>query len=1287
MKPKPLKATNLFLPLGTQLQQANFSVGKVLGQGNFTITYMGSDNLLRRPVVIKEFFPQGCDRHILTVQPSNSITSANYQSAKSKFLDEACVISQIQHSGIVKIYTYFEENNTGYIVTEFLRGKTLLKLVAERGFLLEKEALGYIQQVGKALAVAHQANLLHLDISPENIILTDDGRVVLIEFGAAKEYATQLMRTYSVMLLTSEYAALEQYAPYAKRGYYTDIYALSATLYYLLTGKVPISAIERAKGVELIPPHRLNPDVNRGVSDAVMQGMGILVEGHFKSVRDFLNALKEVKPDSSTPTIIVKTEPSNQNAKSEKDKAYQLLKQGEKKFQSSQFEAALQSWEQALTIYRSIQQREKEAVTINAVGIAYHALGNHSKAIQYMQESLAIARETNNLREAAMALYNLSVVYRDIRDYAKAINHSQQGWVIARKINYHQLEAQSLGNLGIIYYFQGDYTQAIEHYLQLLILARNLKECQWEAAVLSGLGITYNSIGDYAKGIEYHYQALVLARERRDRLGEGSALGNLGISYHCISDYTKAIEYQEQSLKIAKEIDDHQVEGNSLGNLASVYSELGDYTRAIDFYEQQLAIARSTQDYRAAEEALGNLGKTHFVLGNYTKANEYAQQAMAVALQIQDYRGVATALNNLGGIAFYEQGGAVKAIEFFHQALIIAQKLPDRRAEQGALGNIGSAYFTLSNYTAAIDYQQQSLAIAQEIQDHEGVAASLASLGVTYSALGDYAKAIDYCQQALKITQEIQHSPRLGEALHNLGTIQFFYGNLEAAARKLREGIQVWEFLRAGLGSNDTYKVSLFERQSNTYGTLQQVLIAQNQPNAALEIAERSRARAFVELLARRLSPHPATQISISPPTIEQIQEIAKVQNATLVEYSIVDVDKLFIWVIKPTGEIAFRQIEIKPLSQQQKQAQGTSTLALENLVFKARKSIGVDEGGRDLGAISKVEAPVTNKSVYPELQQLHEILIKPIAESLPTDPNAHVIFIPQGSLFLVPFPALQNPHTNQFLVEQHTIVTSPSIQVLSLTHQPINLIQKLPLKAEDILVVGNPIMPTVPFSSSPLKPLAGAEGEAKAIASLLKTQPITGAAATKVDIVQKMSKSKLIHLATHGLLDDIKQLGVPGAIALAPSEGDNGFLTTGEILELKLNAFLIVLSCCHTGQGKITGDGVIGLSRSFMTAGVPNLIVSLWSINDRSSALLMIKFYEIFLQKGTSVAIALSQAQRWLLNATTDELLKSMITHFCLDVTHLTPTQKADLEEGLEKWRSPYYWAAFSTIGQGAMA
>ncbi len=434
-------------------------------------------------------------------------------------------------------------------------------------------------------------------------------------------------------------------------------------------------------------------------------------------------------------------------------------------------------------------------------------------------------------------------------------------------------------------------------------------------------------------------------------------------------------------------------------------------------------------------------------------------------------------------------------------------------------------------------------------------------------------------------------------------------------------GIEIWESLRSYLGSQDLLKVAIFETHETTYDTLYQILVEQNQLNTALEMTERARARAFVELLAGKVAADEIPPES-APPNLEQIQQIARTQNSTLVSYSIIEsvVDaegtrqlqdsELYIWVIPPTGNIHFRQLDLKSLD-----------TSLTDLVASSRESIGIRGRGSfefELGE---------GASQRQRLQQLHQLLIQPIADLLPTEPKDRVVFIPQGTLFLAPFPALQDEEGN-YLIEKHTILTAPAIQVLELTRQQRAKVRSA--AAEDILVVGNPTMPrvTTQIGDSPtqLPGLPGAEGEAIAIAQLLNTKAITKEKATETVIKQQLPKAKKVHLATHGLLDDFTGLGVPGAIALTPSNQDDGLLTADEILELNLNADLVVLSACDTGRGRITGDGVIGLSRSLISAGTPSVVVSLWSVPDAPTASLMTEFYRN-LKESSDKAQALRRA------------------------------------------------------------
>ena len=443
----------------------------------------------------------------------------------------------------------------------------------------------------------------------------------------------------------------------------------------------------------------------------------------------------------------------------------------------------------------------------------------------------------------------------------------------------------------------------------------------------------------------------------------------------------------------------------------------------------------------------------------------------------------------------------------------------------------------------------------------------------------------------------------------------------------------------------------------------------------ALLASEIARARAFADLLATQVSPKSTRPITANPPSIEQIQQIAKEQNATLVEYWVVENEsiaqnkqqnqesKIYIWVIHPSGTIDFRSINFDSVDLK------FADKSLNEIVNEARQHMGLSGiGTRGNGVeqpfqagdlvIIKTEHPKWAREVvrvYPEsnfvevrfvnnpeaplrkvsinklerassvkLQKLHELLIEPVTELLPTNPEAHIIFIPHQELFLLPFPALQNQQ-GQYLIDKHTILTSPAIQVLESTHKRR---QQVPGEAQEILVVGNPSPMPKNFTS-----LEGTKKEAEVVAQRLQTQAFIGEEATEKNIRQKLAQAKLIHLATHGQFDSENPL--QGAIALAPSaDGYDGLLTAEKILNLdyllnaELNAELVVLSACNTGRGKISGDGVIGLSRSWMVTGVPSMIVSLWQVPDEEATpLLMEKFYEEYNKENSDKAQALREA------------------------------------------------------------
>jgi CHAT domain-containing protein/tetratricopeptide (TPR) repeat protein len=714
------------------------------------------------------------------------------------------------------------------------------------------------------------------------------------------------------------------------------------------------------------------------------------------------------------------------------------------------------------------------------------------------------------------------------------------------------------------------------------------------------LGNVCNSLGPFDMGIAFHEQSLEIKREIGDRQGEASSLGNLGNAYQSLGQYHRAIEFLEQCLVISREIGYRVGEASSLNNLGNAYDSLGQYHRAIEVYQQSLEIKREIGDRQGEATSLGSLGNAYYFLGQYHRAIEFLGQCLEISGEIGDRQGEAISLGNLGS-ACHSLGQYPLAIECHEQYLNIAREIRDRDGEANSLRTLGIAYDSLGQYHRAIEFYEQSLNIAREIRDRYGEAASLCNLGSSYYYLREYDKAIEFGEQSLEIAREIGNRPLEADSLYNLGLVFITTNQLGEAETALRASIAILETLRSEL-VHDDHKISFFETKLSAYHLLQRVLVTQSKFDEALEISEMSRTRAFLELLQRTLlkNDFPAND-QTNRLSIPKIQQIARDRNSTIVEYSILD-PEIYIWVIQPNGNITHRASNLEPLNQQNQ--------TLKQIILKTRVSIGTDETddeGNKIQLESQYQRDQTGR--FPLLQLLHQILIEPIIDLLPVDANSPIIFVPHYDLFLVPFAALQDSN-NRYLIEDHTILTSPSIQVLEITREHQNRVRGLRQAA---LVVGDPtIHPKFKEKPYELDQMPRAKEAAETIATILGTQAISGENATKAAILDRMLNTSIVYLFAHGLLDDFQGSGIPGAIILAPSGNtDDGALNAAEILQLKLDSQLVVLSACSTGGGKITGDGVIGLSRCFIVAGVPSIIVSLWDMGAIAAKFLMTEFYE----------------------------------------------------------------------------
>jgi tetratricopeptide (TPR) repeat protein len=285
---------------------------------------------------------------------------------------------------------------------------------------------------------------------------------------------------------------------------------------------------------------------------------------------------------------------------------------------------------------------------LNDLGIAYRSLSQFNRAIELFQQALEISRKTADRNAEAASLCNLGNIYYSLSHYQQAILYYQQSLDIFKEIGNRSFEINSLNGLGLSSYSLGQYQQAIQFHQQSLEITRQIANRNGEANSLCNLGNVYDSLGQYQQTIQFQQQSLEIYREIGDRNGEANSLCILGLAYDSLGQYQQAIQFQQQSLVIYREIGDRNGEAGSLNNLGLAYYSLGQYQQAIQFQQQSLEIFREIGDRNGEAGSLNNLGLAYYSLGQYQQAIQFQQQSLEIFREIGDRNGEAKSLNNLG---------------------------------------------------------------------------------------------------------------------------------------------------------------------------------------------------------------------------------------------------------------------------------------------------------------------------------------------------------------------------------------------------------------------------------------------------------------------------------------------------------------------------------------------------------------------------------------------------------------------------------------------------------------
>lgn len=296
-----------------------YIVGKTLGEGGFGITYLAWDKYMETKIAIKEYYPSNLAMRDTSKYGGNTLhistgpQSMDFESGLNRYVREAAILSKFFNlPGIVSVKDFFYENGTAYIVMEYIEGISLKEYMNTKGGkMTSNEALNILEPIIKSLAVVHKNKLLHRDISPDNIMISRDGKVKLIDFGAARYFADDADKSMTVVLKHG-YAPIEQYSRKGEQGEWTDVYALCAVLYRMMTGVVPDESIERINHDTLVPVRKLNKKVPRHIAKAIERGLSIKPEDRQQDMQELYSELyltdselKEQKKEKTKSAIII----------------------------------------------------------------------------------------------------------------------------------------------------------------------------------------------------------------------------------------------------------------------------------------------------------------------------------------------------------------------------------------------------------------------------------------------------------------------------------------------------------------------------------------------------------------------------------------------------------------------------------------------------------------------------------------------------------------------------------------------------------------------------------------------------------------------------------------------------------------------------------------------------------------------------------------------------------------------------------------------------------------------
>jgi CHAT domain-containing protein len=944
------------------------------------------------------------------------------------------------------------------------------------------------------------------------------------------------------------------------------------------------------------------------------------------------------------------------------------------------------------------------ARTLNSLGSQKRADGSYAEALEYFNLGLKIADRVGSQLDGIEALNGLGETHQLQSNYTRAKQFFEHSLNLSQKEGHKSDIGRALVYLAEVKRLQGGHEQSLELAQRALALAEDVGDKAVIALALTTMARVYFPRGDYERVLNYSERALPLLESNADDAVMARTLLSIAGVHGARSNFDAALNYSEKAL-VLSETSDRATYANALNSIASYHSAQGDYARALNYHQRSLRIRELVGDKAGIGQSLHNLGVVNRATGNYNLALAYFQKALAIKQEVGNEAVTASTLSSLG-LTYYLQGNRPMALEYYLKALKQSDIYGDRRQISYTLANIGQLERDKGDHDSALRHFRKSLALAEQLGDRWGIVQRLNDIASVNNIQGDHANAFETASRGAAMARAISHRAALWKLLTTGGVALRAMRKPAQARRAFEESIEVIEEMRTLAGGGEQQQQAFFEDKVYPYHQMVTLLLEQNDVSAAFTYAERAKARVLLDVLQNgriniskamtaldqqeerklnnqllSLSSQIAGESSQSEPNQSKLNALKLKQEEVRLER---EAFRTSLYAKNP--ELKVRRGEAQPIVPEDTRAllSERQTVLLEYVVTDEKSYLLViTDGPGGVPALKSYSLNTKNKDLvelvtrfrsalarhdlgFRELaRQLYDLLLLPAREDLKAKKT--MVVVPDGVLWDLPFQALQSGE-DRYVVEDHAISYAPSLTVLRETirtqHKEINKGTQM------LLAFANPgverrstARPESVATNVELHPLPEAERQAKRLHELYgkeESRIYTGAEAQEERAKAEAPGFRILVFATHAILNDANPMYSHIVLSQAKSPSEDGLLEAWELMNLDLQAQLVILSACETARGRVgAGEGVIGLTWALFVAGSPATVVSQWKVESASTTELMLEFHRHLRSKlndpksTVTTAGALREAQLKLLR---------------------TPA-----------YRHPFYWAGFVLVGDGS--